>query len=216
MDKHTTVVLAGGDPVDPADRSLVPSGAFVVAADSGLDTAETLGLGVDVVVGDMDSVSAAALRRAEATGTRIDRHPADKDATDLELALGAALDLGSDEIIILGGHGGRLDHLLGNALLLASPRFVDRNIRWQIGSVTVTAGRPSRTTDIAGAPGDRVSLLPVGGPATGIVTTGLAWALEGEDLAPGSTRGISNEMADAFATIDLAAGVVLIIHERNP
>lgn len=215
MDKHTTIVLAGGDPVDPADRSLVPAGAFVVAADSGLDAAETLGIGVDVVVGDMDSVSAPALRRAEKAGARIERHPADKDTTDLELALVAALEVGSDEIVVLGGHGGRLDHLLGNALLLASPRFVDRNIRWQIGAVTVMPGRPGHTTEIAGAPGDRVSLLPVGGPATGIVTTGLVWPLAGENLEPGSTRGISNEMAAAVATIDLTAGIVLIIHERN-
>jgi thiamine pyrophosphokinase len=47
------------------------------------------------------------------------------------------------------------------------------------------------------------------------VTTGLVWPLAGEDLEPGSTRGISNEMASAVATIDLTAGIVLIIHERN-
>ena len=215
MDRHTTVVFAGGEPVDPADRSLVPSGAFVVAADSGLDSALALGIHVDLVIGDMDSVSAAALRRAEAGGTRIERHPVDKDVTDLELALGAAVKAGAEEIIILGGHGGRFDHLLGNALLLASPRFAAPNIRWEIGSVTVTPCRPGRTTHIAGAPGDRVSLLPIGGPATTIVTTGLTWPLTAEDLLPGSTRGISNEMAESTVTVEIGSGILLIIHERG-
>lgn len=215
MDRHTTVVLAGGDPVDPADRSLVPAGAFVVAADSGLDSALALGIHVDLVIGDMDSVSAVALRHAEAAGTRIERHPADKDATDLELALGAALEAAAEEIIILGGHGGRLDHLLGNALLLASPRFAASNIKWQIGSVTVTPCRAGRTTEIAGEPGDRLSLLPIGGPVTTIVTTGLTWPLAAEDLEPGSTRGISNEMKSPAATIDIGSGVLLVIHERS-
>ena len=215
MDRHTTVVLAGGDPVDPADHSLVPTGAFVVAADSGLDSALVLGIHVDLVVGDMDSVSAVALRQAEAAGTRIERHPADKDATDLELALDAALEAGAEEIIILGGHGGRLDHLLGNALLLASPRYAAPNIKWQIGSATVTPCRPGRTAHIAGAPGDQVSLLPIGGPATTVVTTGLTWPLTAEDLLLGSTRGISNEMAGPTATVELGSGVLLIIHERG-
>jgi thiamine pyrophosphokinase len=214
VDRHTTVVLAGGDPVDPADRSLVPADAFVVAADSGLDSALALDIHVDLVIGDMDSVSAAALRQAESSGTRIERHPVDKDATDLELALDAALEAGAKEIIILGGHGGRLDHLLGNALLLASPRYAAPDMKWQIGSATVTPCRPGRTTLIAGAPGDRVSLLPIGGPATTIVTTGLTWPLAAEDLLPGSTRGISNEMTGPTATVEVGSGVLLVIHER--
>jgi thiamine pyrophosphokinase len=193
----------------------VPADAFVVAADSGLDVAEALGVDVDVVVGDMDSVTPDALRRAEAAGVRVVRHPIDKDATDLELALDFALDAGARHIVVLGGHGGRLDHLLGNTLLLASPRFAAVDIRWKLGRVTATACRPGRITTIDGAPGDRVSLLPIGGAATTIVTTGLAWPLSGDDLAPGSTRGMSNSMAEATATVAVGHGTVLMIHEGS-
>lgn len=118
----TIVVVAGGDPVLPAERAWVPGDAVVIAADSGLDHAHALGLRADVAVGDFDSVSPRALERAEADGTRLERHPAAKDATDLELALDAAAAHGPERIVVLGGHGGRVDHLLANAALLAADR----------------------------------------------------------------------------------------------
>ena len=65
----------------------------MIAADGGVDRALALGLHVDVAIGDFDSVTAAGLAAAEAAGARIERHPAAKDATDLELALDAALAL---------------------------------------------------------------------------------------------------------------------------
>jgi len=79
---ETAVVLAGGDPVAPGLRGLLPEGATVIAADSGLHQAKLLGIEVDVVVGDLDSVEPAALALAEAAGARVERHPTAKDETD--------------------------------------------------------------------------------------------------------------------------------------
>ena len=64
----------------------------MIAADAGLDHAEALGLPVDLVVGDLDSVSKEALERARRAGIAIEEHPAAKDQTDLELALDAAME----------------------------------------------------------------------------------------------------------------------------
>ena len=108
----TIVVITGGDPVTVDERARVPADALVIAADSGIEHAQALGLRVDVAVGDFDSVSADALHRAEAQGAVLERHPAAKDATDLELALDAAVRRGAGRIVVLGGHGGRVDHLL--------------------------------------------------------------------------------------------------------
>ena len=84
MDDLRAIVLTDGDPVAPPIP--LPTDATVIAADGGLRLSPILGLRVDVVVGDMDSVSAAELAAAEQAGARIERHPTDKDATDLELA----------------------------------------------------------------------------------------------------------------------------------
>ena len=90
MSEAVVVVVSGGEPLDPQAALAVPAGAPVIAADSGLDSALALGLDVTVATGDFDSASPEAVAAAEASGVRIERHPAEKDATDLELALDTA------------------------------------------------------------------------------------------------------------------------------
>src|SRR5579859_5466672 len=105
MPVMTTVVVLSGGPDRPAVDT-VPPGATVIAADGGAEVARHLGLEVDLVVGDLDSISAATL----AGIAQVERHAAEKDATDLELALTAALRLEPERILVLAGAGGRLDH----------------------------------------------------------------------------------------------------------
>ena len=207
----TVVVVTGGDPLEGVALPEIPAGAAVVAADSGVDRAHELGLTVDLAVGDFDSVTDHGLARASAAGAAVDRHPVAKDATDLELALTAALALRPtpDRLVVLGGHGGRLDHLLANALLLASPLLGDVEVVAQMGHARVTVVR--RRAELTGRPGDLVTLLPVGGPACGVVTDGLLFPLRDEDLAPGTTRGVSNQLVEGTGAVRLRAGTLLVV-----
>jgi len=205
----TIVVVAGGDPVLPSERAWVPPGAVVIAADSGLDHAHALGLRVDVAVGDFDSVTPQALARAEADGTRIEDHPAAKDATDLELALDAAAARSPERVVVLGGHGGRIDHLLANAALLSSDRYAAVDVVAHMGGASLTVVRSE--AEVQGARGELVSLLALHRPATGVTTRGLLYPLSGEDLLPGSTRGVSNELVGSPARVSLTAGVLLVV-----
>ena len=205
-----TIVLAGGDPVTGPDTTSLPREAYVVAADSGLHHARDLGLAVDLVVGDLDSADPSAVARATAEGARLERHPADKGATDLELALDAALRRGADPTIVLGGAGfDRIDHFMANALLVASSRYAPLHVRWHVkGAVVIPV---HDRCEIPGRPGDIVTLLAVGGPAEGVTTEGLRWALAGERLEPGSTRGVSNELTCERASVSISAGTLLVI-----
>lgn len=205
----TVIVVTGGDPVHLADLALLPAGAFVIAADSGIEHAQALGLAIDLAVGDFDSVTPSALQAAADAGASVERHPEAKDATDLELALDAALARGARRVHVVGGHGGRLDHLLGNALLLASERFAAVDLVAHMGQARVTVVRDH--ADLSGAPGDLVTLLPAHGPAVGVTTEGLLYPLVGEDLLPGSTRGVSNELVEARAHVHIRAGVLLAV-----
>lgn len=208
------VVFAGGDPVPDAVRHLLPQGALVVAADSGLDLARRLGVPVDLVVGDFDSADPAGVAAAAAAGALLERHPADKDATDLELALDAVLRLGRSPVLILGGAGwDRLDHLVANFLLVASPRYAPLRLHWWVKEAEVAPVHDR--LELQGTPGDLVTLLAVGGPATGVTTTGLRWPLLGETLTPGSTRGVSNELAAATGTVSVESGALVAIHTRR-
>ncbi len=210
------LIVAGGDAIDPAVLIDLPSPAWVVAADSGLDHALSLGLRPDFVVGDMDSVDPASLATIEESGVPVERYPADKDATDLELALSRVISRGHEETVVIGGHGGRLDHLLGNALLVTADRFAATRIEWRIGTTRVFVVRSHFPARIDGTAGDVVSILPVGGDAVGVTTSGMRWPLDGARLPTGSTRGISNLLTDRHGTVTIDGGVVLVIHERTP
>lgn len=203
----TVLVLAGGDPVDDRLRGLLPAAATVIAADSGLQQAALLGLAVDIVVGDFDSVDPDALAAAERAGATIERHPAAKDHTDLELAVLVAARLGANRVVVAGGWGGRIDHALANLLLLGAPEY--RSLHLEAlgarGRVIAVHDR----VELAGSPDDLVTLLPVGGPARGVRTDGLRYPLRGETLEPGSTRGVSNVLVATNATVDVESGTLL-------
>jgi thiamine pyrophosphokinase len=212
---RVALVLAGGDPVAASLRARLPDAELVVAADSGLELAPALGVRVDRIVGDLDSASLEAVEAAVARGATIERHPAAKDATDLELAIDAAVRDGARRVVVVGGGGGRADHFLANILLLASPRWagVEIDAWWGPHVSVVHGGRGPRA--VQGAAGSLLTLLPVGGTARGIVTTGLEYPLAHEDLTPGTTRGVSNVMTSPTASVELEEGTLLVVQPEG-
>ena len=139
------VVVVFADGPGRATRVSLPSGASVIAADGGAEQAHELGLAVDLVIGDLDSLSPATLAALEQSGTRVERHPVAKDASDLELALDAALALEPGRIVVIGGGAGRLDHLAGELLLLAADAYASVPVDAQLGAAAVHVVRGERT-----------------------------------------------------------------------
>lgn len=199
----TVVVLSGGP--DPPVGFALPDGATVIAADAGAE----LGFALDLAVGDFDSISAETLAAIE----HVERHRPDKDATDLELALAAALRLEPERILVLGSPGGRLDHLLGSLLLLAADAYAGAVVDAQLGASAVHVVRGART--LQGEPGELVSLFAMHGPAHGVVTEGLVYPLRGETLDPGSSRGASNAFSTGEARVSVESGVVLAVRPNG-
>jgi thiamine pyrophosphokinase len=213
-DHQHCIVVVGGDAPDPATLASVtlPPEAIVIAADSGVDHALAAGLHVDIAIGDFDSVSVDGLDAVVAAGARIERHPAAKDHTDLELAMDEALATGAPEVIVLGGDGGRRDHLFANFLVLASPRYASRSITAYLGRsrMYVLHGGGAGAHLVGGA-GELVSLLPVHGAAEGVRTDGLRYPLHGETLPAGTTRGVSNVVETSPAEVRLDAGTLVVV-----
>jgi thiamine pyrophosphokinase len=184
----------------------------LIAADGGLRHLLALGLTPHLLIGDLDSISAAELADCQARGVEIRRYPTHKNETDLELALQAALERAGGALLLVGALGGRLDHTLANIALLGDPRLEGREARLEDGLVEVLLIRQSAR--IHGAAGDLVSLIPLGLPAGGIWTEGLAYPLRGETLLPARTRGLSNVMLAASAGVSLESGRLVCIHTR--
>jgi thiamine pyrophosphokinase len=200
------IVIAGGG---PAIDAVLPHPTAVIAADGGLDRALALGLRVDVAIGDFDSASREALLAAEAAGTRIVRHATAKDATDLELALDRAAALKPRRILLIGAEGGRVDHLLASLLALGSERYAEFEVDAILGSARIHVVRKERR--LAGRAGELLTLVPLNGPAQGVVTEGLIYPLCGETLEAGSSRGVSNVFSAPEARVRLERGVLLAI-----
>jgi thiamine pyrophosphokinase len=193
--------------------------SHVIAADGGARHAATLRLELDRWVGDGDSIDPADLAALAAAGVPIERVDPEKDASDTELALAAAVESGADEVTILGGLGGvRTDHGLVNVLLmqqsalegLAVHLYDERAARLSLLTAPLADGEPAHA-ELAGHLDDLVTLVPLGGPAEGVVTRGLRYPLDRESLTPGTSRGLSNVRTAPIASVSLSAGRLLVI-----
>lgn len=191
---------------------------LVVAADGGARHAETLGVVIDVWVGDGDSIDAATLEALEASGIPLERSREDKDQSDAELAILAALRRGAGGIVVVGGLGGpRIDHALANIGLLALPELAERpavliDARTRISLIRApTADGAAGRLALVGRPGDLVSLLPMGRGVLGVTTRGLAYPLSDEPLPVGPARGLSNIRTATEASVVVRNGLLLIV-----
>ena len=207
--------VPGRAPLDAAWPGWADGLQLVVGADGGATKAEALGLRPDVVVGDLDSIDGPALDRLRAAGVPVEAWPAQKDASDLELAVRRALELDPARLVILGALGGaRLDHALANLLLLCLPELAGRDVSCLDATtrVRVLVG-PGRLV-LAGRAGDLVTLLPVGGSADGVTTDGLGYPLRDGRLLVGPSRGLSNVRVASEAAVRLERGRLLIVESR--
>jgi thiamine pyrophosphokinase len=205
------VVVAGGQ-ASEQDRRHLAGAELVVAADGGARWLISGGSLPDLLVGDLDSCDAELVATLESRGVRIERHPAEKEASDTELALGRAVELGADEVTIIGAFGGeRLDHELANALMLSDPAWIGRRLRMVRDGTSLQVMRGGERLALRGSPGDLVTLLALSEAAQGVVTHRLRYALNGESLEAGRSRGLSNEVAGEGASVSLERGTLLVV-----
>ncbi len=189
---------------------------LVIAADGGARHASGLEVRIDLWVGDGDSLGESALAALAADGVPIQRSRPDKDESDTELAVRAAVARGAASLVIVGALGGpRIDHALANVGLLALAGLAGKpaillDARSRIA--LLGAGDPaSHQLTLVGRPGDLVSLLAQGVDVEGVTTYGLTYSLADESLAVGSTRGLSNVVQHAGASVTVRRGHLLVI-----
>ncbi len=208
---HHLVVLGGSAPPSSLAGRL-PTNAFVIAADSGVDHAFALGLTVNLAVGDMDSISPAGLAELTRRHVPMQTHPCDKDATDGELALLAATDRGVTSItIVTGANTDRLDHLLATIALICQPTLRYIAVDAWCGHAHLWVLHAGGGLRAATTSGEVITLLPSLGDAVGVTTSGLKWPLANAVLPSGSSRGVSNIATGAEVRIVLATGSLLVI-----
>ncbi|HKY51638.1 MAG TPA: thiamine diphosphokinase [Candidatus Limnocylindria bacterium] len=209
------VVVAHGD-VDPRDRGELEGAELIVAADGGTFALERWGVVPHAIVGDLDSLGMERALEYGGRGVTVVPFSTDKDESDLELAIAHATETKADDIVLLGVFGGRrFDHELANTLLLAADRYRALRLRAVHGDTTVRPLRGGQKLSLAGAAGDLVTLLAVGGDAEGVRTQGLRYPLAGDTLYFGAARGLSNVVVSEGASVTCERGALLVIETRS-
>lgn len=207
----SVLIFANGQLNDPRwALPYVKNATAVIAADGGIHHLVTLRHYPDIVVGDMDSIDPELLGDLRSRVPEILVSKADKDETDLELALFYAVEHFQGEILIFGALGGRLDQTIANILLLTHPILRGRSVR--LIEKQQHAWLVDRVTKIEGKMGDIVSLVPLDDQVYVDHTVGLKWALKDERLAFGPARGVSNIMTEPTATVSIHSGLLLCVH----
>ena len=207
------LVVLDGDPrgSDAWLAALATRSDVVIAADGGAARLDRAGRRPDLVVGDLDSLAPEKRQELELHGVAFEVHPDEKDETDAELALQAAVTRGADEILVVGAFGGnRLDHLVGNLMLLAHADFAAIDVAIVTEQATFRTLLGPGILELEGAAGDWVTLVPLSELAQAVTTDGLRYRLHREDLVRGSTRGVSNELTGRRGSVDLGAGLLLV------
>ena len=207
-----TVIIANGEPPSQDDlRRWLREGDLLICADGGARTALKYNLRPQRVIGDFDSLTPAELDLLAQRGAQLERHPTHKDETDLELTLLYAAASQCEEIVILGGLGGRLDQTVANVMLLAMPQLAHCRVMIAAGDEQTFVLRPGTPFELRGHAGDTVSLIPFGGDALGVRTEGLEYPLRDEPLLFGPARGVSNVMLAERATVTFTSGLLLCV-----
>ena len=205
------VVVIGGGQLSTRAVTEVTAGAWVIAADSGLDHAVAAGLRPNVLVGDLDSISAHGKMWAYAHELEIEQHDLDKDATDTELALARAAATDATHLLVLGAAGDRFDHTLGTIAALGNPlmaRF--EAIRLLLDDTVVHIIHAGRSLSLDLPPNALFSLFALHGPCRGVEVTGTRWPLTDAVLNSTSTRGVSNETTDLL-NITVNDGILTLV-----
>ena len=204
------IVFAGGEGPEPDSlRCLfasLESKALTAAADSGLHLAEAAGLQPDLIVGDMDSLDNEA-RLAKYPSENIIRYPSDKDYSDTELAFSLLQEKGCSDIWIVGGGGGRIDHLFGIRDMFERHDFPCRWITANEDTRCVVEGR-SLVVDTE--PGNLVSVFLLGEGPWKAQSQGLKWPLDDVCWVRG-TYGLSNRSLVEKITITAVQGRFLVV-----
>ena len=211
------IIVSGGQVEDAFAKSVIASKqAVLIAADSGMDFFYRNGIKPDVIVGDFDSVASESLAFFRVQeGIRMQELNPIKDDTDTESSIRLAIEMGAEQITILGGTGSRLDHVLGNIELLGiglqegvSITILDAHNRIRMIDQGITIRKEEQF-------GTYVSLIPYTTEVEHLTLRGFKYSLSDYCLKGFCSLGVSNEISEEEAVISFDGGILLVIESQD-
>ncbi|MDF2677028.1 MAG: thiN [Bacillota bacterium] len=186
---------------------------YVICADGGLEKAEKLNLIPNIVVGDLDSVSPDILKHYLNKNVELIKYPVEKDFTDMEIAIEYAISKNYKDIILVGATGTRLDHTMGNILLLE--KYFLNGIKIKILDNNNIIQIMGNILQLKHKKNYYVSIIPVTETIEGVSLKGFKYPLHNVTIKRGSTLCISNEIMDDLGIITIEKGNALVFMSKD-
>jgi len=206
MSKVCYIVGSG----DFTDRDLIPDeNDFVIAADGGYRYLKNIGVKPDLWVGDFDSLDFIP------EGVEICRFPAEKDDTDMGLAIRKGVELGYSEFVLYAGSGSRSDHFFANLQLLNRFSEKGHKIKMVCPECNIYALKDG-VIGLSEKEGTVFSVFALSDACEGISIRNAKYELENASLSNRFPLGVSNEFASGKCVISVQKGVLLIFEYLSP
>lgn len=206
------LVIAGGELDHSAKNALsqLAPNTITIGVDRGIGFFLQEGVDADYYMGDLDSIDPALIDSIPKE--RLMQFPADKNASDLELALDLCLELKLEYVEIFGGTGSRWDHSFSNLLSLDRYRRLGlqiimknrKNQAWALPKHSIISVETIQSYAY-------LSILPISPEGIVVSIHGVKYPLDHETLAFGKTRGVSNEGIDEEVTIHIEQGTAILV-----
>lgn len=186
---------------------------FILAADGGTNHCIKAGILPDLIIGDLDSISDNTLRISREKNIPIEKFPTKKDSTDTELSINYLISKGYKDITLTGVTGSRMDHTLGNILLLN--KLNESGIKGKIIDDNNIIYLVHSELNLLRNLDSFVSIIPLTNTGITISLKGFEYELEVVDVSFGSTFCISNKIIEEKAKITIHEGKALVFISKD-
>lgn len=212
-----TLIITGGNINLEHLEDVLNSSTYenIIAVDKGLESLYKLGVLPHHIVGDFDSVNSTMLRFYNDKRVLIHKYNPEKDYTDTDIAVQLAIKLNSKSITIIGATGSRIDHTLANIHILCS--CLEKGVSCQIldSNNKIYLINSNTKLEKATAFGKYISLIPFTNTVKGVTLDGFKYQLKNHTLKIGESLGVSNEIIDDIAIIEIKSGILIVIESKD-
>lgn len=208
----SVLIIGSGSNIDKETLNDVDI-EYVICADGGLEKVEFLGLLPNVIIGDLDSVNDKILKKYKTLDINIIKYNAEKDYTDMELAINHAIENNYKDIVLVGATGTRQDHTMANILLIE--KYYKQGVRITIVDNNNTIQIISDEIEIKNKEGYFVSIIPISDVVEKVTLKGFKYSLTDRNVERGSTLCVSNQIVSKTGKITIKSGIGLVFISKD-
>lgn len=215
MKKRAVIVSGGTLEIEVVQEQIQP-GDFIIGVDRGVEFLDTHSIEVDYIVGDFDSVNPEVIQKYKERNTiPIREFNPVKDASDTEIAVRLAMELGYEELIILGATGTRVDHMWANIQVLAIPFAKDVKAEIIDGVNRIQLVKSPVILNRTAAYGPYFSVFSLGGAVEDLTILGAKYSLSNHRLLPYDSLSVSNQFVEETLEITYAQGILILMESKE-